>query len=185
MPRFPREKIIEIDNTLEYPGQGSKREPDSDDPVDEASLTGRLRRARNEQELFRSKGKLYLSKRLTAGALTSILPIRTIVTHSSFKALSKQRPTATFPLIPAAGYPRIGPKSNIQPFQLQLESRKYGGQPSKADEALKSISTPDEMDSSLGTLEAADAARLHGPVRGRGSSRIQRHPPQEPRDGVT
>ena len=37
----------------------------------------------------------------------------------------------------------------------------------KADEALKSISTPDKMDSSLGTLVAADAARLHGPLSGR------------------
>ena len=55
----------------------------------------------------------------------------------------------------------------------------------KADEAVKSISTPDKMDSSLGTLEAVYAARLHGPLRGRGFSGIQRHPPQEPRDGVT
>ena len=31
---------------------------------------------------------------------------------------------------------------------------------------------------------AVHAARLHGPVRGRGFSRIQRHPPHEPRDGV-
>jgi hypothetical protein len=41
--------------------------------------------------------------------------------EGSFKALSKQRSTATFSLIPAAGYPRIGPKSNIQHCRFLLE----------------------------------------------------------------